>query len=271
MIFFKDAKVVVNGSGLIADTASVNLANNISSILSLGKKNIVSRTTNGGIEGRVNVSYIIEPGNEPVNGLSKYIKNNELSQYDPCYLEIAGISGSFYLDTYTVRIGQNEPASANASFISFGQISGDLNTNTTAVFNPRNNSGIAHAYTTTFFAGQDQITTGSFYNLDYEFKANWKPQFTIGQLNPTQILLTSAEERFSIERDFYKGISITGEYLSNYSNIDKVKLFELSYLIDNTGNYLDFDINSHFVRNVDINANLDDVVKVTVSAEKVYN
>jgi hypothetical protein len=271
MIHFKDVKVGINGTGILADSASVSVNNDLIPVFAVGKKGLVNMTPNGGLGGSVSFNYLLEPGNEPVNGICKYIKDNTQSSYQSVIVEVGGITGSYFLDSYSVRTVANDAVSAAASFITYFPVSGELSASPTLTFNPRENSGIAHSYTTTFFNGGEKITTGQFSSFDYQFKANWNPVYTLGKKEPTHILLTSADERFEIEREFFKNITMSGDYLGSYVNIDKVKIFELSYLVDNTGNFIDFEIDNHFVRAVTSDARLDDIAKVRISAEKTLN
>jgi len=270
MLHYKNVKVGINGTGLLAESAQVDVSNNLIPIFSLGKKGLITMTPNGELGGTVTFNYLVEPGNEPVNGICKYVRENAQSSYDAYVVEVGGISGSYFLESYSVRAAANDAVTASASFVTYYPVSGQL-VAAPMNLNPRNNSGIAHAYTTTFFNGNTQITTGKIANFDCSFRANWNPVYTLGRKEPTHVLLTSAEERYNIEREFFKNVTISGEALSSNINIDKIKIFELSYLVNNTGNFIDFNIDNHFLRNVNVDAVLDDIVRVSFSAEKIYN
>src|SRR5437868_1527142 len=99
MLHFRNAKVAINGTGIMADTASLDLSNNLTPILAVGKRGMINLTPNGELTANISFSYPLEPGNEPIKGIVNYIKNNVDTAGNQAFVvELAGITGSYYLD-----------------------------------------------------------------------------------------------------------------------------------------------------------------------------
>jgi len=270
MLYFKNARIGINGTGIMADSATLDVANDLIPVLSLGKRGMITQTPNGQGTATATFSYISEPGNEPVKGIVDFVKNNQdTAGTNGVVLEVGGISGIFFLDNFTYKIAPNDAAVGNATFVSFQAVSGDLTTTSNLSFNPANESGVGHSYTTVFTKAGNPVAARVF-DFAYSFKVNWNPFFILGKKEPVQFSIGSATETFSLTQDIFNNVSFSGEPVVDVTSIDNIKVFALSGLINGTADFIEFPLDG-LTRSVSVAAALDDMVKVTLSAEKEYH
>ena len=65
MIYFNDVEVTVNGTGILANSASISSRNQIQPVRVLGRKGIAFQAPAGPIQSDFSISYLPETNNEP--------------------------------------------------------------------------------------------------------------------------------------------------------------------------------------------------------------
>lgn len=285
MIYFNKCDVFINGTGILASSATLSTENAYSPLYALGARGPVSTAFAGPLRTTIQLNYLIETHNEPVYYIVSGLKNNYSQlNYDTFKIGIGGVTGYCFLESYSVKVSPNEPARASASFVSFVPTTGALvgrspsvgssssSTSTSAKkYNSRQTSGNAHAWTTELLF-QNSAASTKFLDFDYSFKANWEPRFIIGQKFPTQVQFLNGSETFNFTREVYSGISFTGMRAVSYLNdFDTVRLNSLSLLNTTQNNdILDFCISGSIVKSVEISASVGDMVQINSSCEKSH-
>jgi hypothetical protein len=266
----KNVKISINNTGLMADSASVNFRYPIRPVYNVGKVGVFNRVMDGGSTTEISLNYISEVYRDPNFGILNYVKNTNSNDYDKFIVCVGGISGISVLESLSFTLAVNEPLSVSAGYVSYQPTSGTLREQTNNNYNPSGTSGIAHSWTTKFYNGTNLITTGNFYSLSYQYRANWNPIYTIGNTYPIQIDFNSAEETIEVVRDFYKSAHPSGFDSESFLGIDKLRIYGLSE-INTVGNaYIELNLSSGYVINNQVNATSDDIIRITSTVQRVF-
>lgn len=271
MLYFNDCKVVVQDSGVLAETVSVDISNNLRPIYVLGKKGAVNQSLFGGLQGGFRFSYSVEVSNEPNFGLVSYIKDNSdhNASYSAIQLSAGGLSGSCYLTSYDLSLEANGNAQASVDWGTFQKISGDF-VATPYSLNTSGSSGIAHSWTTKFYLNDIEVLTGKIYSFNYSFRSQWEPFYSLGNIAPTQVNFGNAEEKFSLGLETYKAANVSGEFIDSYLGINKVRIYSLADIITGSDAYLEFNFATGVVASVQSSAAMDDIMRTTVTIQKFF-
>ena len=212
-LFFNECNVAVNGSGIMASTASIATTNSLAPIRSVGKKGIIYQAPAGPLTTKYNMSYIVETNNEPNYNIVQALKATENQFHNtPIIVEVGGIRASCYLTNYSLNCKPNEPVTASVSYQSYRDTTGSLSSNTaTSVhYNIQRSSGIAHGWTS-FISTSVSAMTNKSYGFDYGFEMTWQPAFSFGRLHPYDVRFINATETITLERDTAYDVTFSGQ------------------------------------------------------------
>lgn len=269
-LYFDQINIAVNGTGVICDSCSIDSQNVIQPLYVLGQRSIIGQNQAGGIKHSCQISYLVDLLAEPLQLTSSNLKtiHNSFS-YDALTIELAGITGSFYLESYNVKIDPNQEAKATASLISYLPLTGAFTNTGTTVYNTTSSSGLAHAWQT-FVSNVSNYSTIPTYSFDYSFKAKWSPIYVIGNPNPIQTQLLGGDETFTFVRDQFDNIQFSGETAQTFLNLSNTTTILLNNISQAPNSVfstlplysLTFDCGSGIVTNNNISAVTDDMIKV---------
>jgi hypothetical protein len=276
---YKDVSVKINGSGILAESASIQSQNNLSPFYVIGKgyertstvKNVIS----GPIQSNIGLQYILQTNYSPDFNLVNRIKNSPLSSYlyPATNLEVAGISGVGYLTNFSVNLDGNNPVSVQSNYAIFNEMSGNLGGSSLVgeKYSLDNISGLAHGYTT-FVTGPQNYVTGRVFDLNYQCDLNWKPLYILGRKSPLQVNFMDGKETISFTRDVYTGVNFSGQQLTGYFNFSdsSIDFYGLGYLNGATNNLIQLGLTGMIIRQVSTSIDVDDWVKVKVEAERYF-
>ncbi len=224
MISFENCDVVVNGSGIMAETASLNTQSQVSAIQSLGYLRPFGYTPVGPFQTNLQINYFFEPGNEPIYAYVNTIKSmlTGFINDEPRIVSVAGLTGTYYIDNYSIQSQEHQPLKATVSLISFYPISGIVQTSNQSVnYNLSLSASLGHYYSSVLcIKNVDPITpskisfntyeTKNIREFNYSIKLNWNPIFSLGNPYPVTVRFNSAEETVSILHDDFSLIAPTG-------------------------------------------------------------
>lgn len=275
MIYFDQCDVVVNGTGILATQASLSTTNSLVPIKILGKRGIITQSASKDLTSSLQISYYLETDNEPNFGLVQEIKDFFLKDeiYTPKPIVIGGISGEYYLNSYTINAKPNEIVNATASYLNFGGVSGDFSQKNPAVIYNKSNGENIGAFV--FITSTGNYTGNKSLSFDYEFNCNWQPINIIGQRKQIEVKLISAEEKVSIERESFKNVTFSGDRagssLFNTNEDDSIKIYGFKFACDsNTGNGKEISISGFRVNQSDVSVSMDNYLMNKVSFNKFY-
>ena len=283
-LFFNKCNVVVNGSGIMASTASITTTNSLTPIRSVGKKGIIYQAPTGPLTTKYNMSYIVETNNEPNYNIVQALKTTENQFHNnPIVVEVGGIRACCYLTSYSLDCKPNGPVTASVSYQSYKDTTGSLSstTATPVIYNTLRSSGIAHGWTSFISTSSNSITNKS-YGFDYGFDMNWTPAFTFGRLDPYDVRFTNATETITLERDTDYDVTFSGQKASSvllgsgvlgYVEDDKnINLHAIGMLCDSEtyDSKLSFDISEATIVENSLNAAIDDLVMSKLVLKNYY-
>ena len=280
MIEFQNCKALVNGTGIIADSASLSTENNLSPLYVIGKKGIINNSPKGSIKNSFRFSYYPQLNSEPNVLISNLLKNfvNSGGNYSGVTLSICNITGyNCYLDSFSIKAAPNDLVRASASFTSFIPLSGSVNTG----FNDIVIDSLAYGWATYVASGASYLTVPT-YDFEYSFEANWSPFYVLGNKYPAQIDLLSCSEQIKLQRDAFYQSSFSGndpcsQFMSCSLDGTDIEIANLSFVCEAegfggtpSGQSITFTITGGKLTNSNLDAKVDDIVRVDSVITKYY-
>ena len=267
----------------MAQSASINSSNSTFPVQSIGNRGFSKYIANGPITHSVSLDYILKTDNEPNYQIYNAIKDHvNSSTFQECELVIGGISGSFYLDSYSVSSSPNNLTTARASYISFEEtLSGYLNDSKIpkeTVDYVASNTGFSNGWSTYFYEN-NELVQNSVYDFSYSFQSSWEPSYVIGSKVPSQVDLMGYSESITVLRDVYTKPVFSGEELYFSQNISgdfdgvargsELRVYGLWKLCNGTGDFLNFSLSGASINSSSVNYSLGDIVLTETSASKI--
>jgi len=214
MIYFDECDAIVNGTGILATQASLSISNSLTPIKTIGKRGALTQSAQSDLTANLQLNYFLETDNEPNYELVQEIKNFFLKDeiYSPKQLVIGGISGEYYLNSYSIQAKPNEIITAAASYLNFGGVSGSFaKKNSSITYNKSNGNNIGAFVFITETGNYLENKTLSF---EYNFACTWQPINVIGQRKQVEVKLLSAEEKITVEKEKFSNLSFSGDKAS---------------------------------------------------------
>ena len=282
MITFDKIEVEINGTGFIADSATLSSNNELQEQYTLGKKGILDQALVGGLTNSLSLSYYIDLNEDPISVITRKLKNlTQDGTYSPPSLVFGDISGHYYLTSHSIQSVPNSPVKASASFINYDGVSGDLASKNYSTLDE--DQEVAHSWGVKVQSVDGYRATPT-YTLDYSFNADWLPTYKIGKTNPIQTNLIKGKETLDLVRDEYTFIQFSGQptlgsLLENSPN--QIDIISLDVLCDGgdldnigdstpTSSYLNLDFSGAVVSNSELFAGVDDIVRIKTTSNKYF-
>lgn len=263
MLYFDEVDVKVNGSGILAESASVSTTPALETYLALGCKGPFSNTPAGGIKTSFQFDYFVEMVNDQAFNVATGLRNSHNAlTYSSVPISIAGISGEGYLESYSIRYSQNDLAKASATFICFSPVSGNLISKSNLVkYNPAKYSGLVNFTDLRYVSGIWDLPGWSYPILDFTFafNAEWEPVYIVGSKNPSQVQLHSINERVTFTSDKYYPLVFSGNESSSAFG------FHTFLFRETFGAELAFPFSGGMINSEDVQVVLDDIVRVSTT------
>lgn len=200
---YKNSKILLNNSGILATDAQLNLQAEISPSYVSPDRHTLDYRAEGGIGGSFSLSYYLT-GADP---LKDYLVN-----------ETGIISGNFgglyfrsgYLKTYSLNCAPNKSATVNAEIVFFDELKGKfepsyessqdlkaLNLSNVSIIDP--------------YQGAVGLLS-NISNLNFSFSSEIQPLFIAGESTPTRIVFGKKETSASFDCDILSGdLPVTGK------------------------------------------------------------
>ena len=278
MVYFDNCDIAVNGSGLLATSATLASVNNLDPAYILEMRGEMGKPPTDSIRNTLTMEYFIEGDNEPnleiLNSIKAFRTDDHIAK--PFPVEVAGVIGNFYLQNYQFSVTPNQIVNASVSYVCYEPLTGDLSPKKKGAgeIDYNKSNSLVHGWTTYVASSGNAIEIPT-YKLDYKFAASYTPIYTIGKKFPKQVQMLSASEEVDFERDRYKHIVFSGEKaaeaLPNFADDGDFDLFEVESLCDplQTGR-LNISISGAIVTNTSLKAAVGNHVRTSVSVAKHY-
>ena len=284
MLYFDNCDVRINGTGVLADSASINSRNSISPAYSLGFKYPLNQVSEGPIETNIGVSYFMIISGDPIFPIVNTLKNLDPSvPYSGISgVLIGGVTGfNCYLNSFSIRSNPNELTKVNASFITFNSLSGQFRNKTSPqiIFGDGSESSLGIGWTTLILSG-NSYQTNPIYELNYNFNAIWHPVFLLGSQTPSQVILQGISERISFAREQYFHVNYSGEVPYGVETNKMINGFpdqsSITFSGYGTGSLvnnfppLTINISGSRIQSSDVQARIDDFVRTTTTITNYF-
>tara|TARA_R100000008_G_scaffold76787_1_gene56831 strand:- start:180 stop:1010 length:831 start_codon:yes stop_codon:yes gene_type:complete len=275
MVFFNDCDIRINGTGLMAQRASIKSSNSLKRVTPLGRADAIELTPNGTVQNTFQATYYVDLDGDPCYPETVRIKNStDFEQASSQVIEVAGISGAFYMSDFSIRVNQNNVVLANVTYKGFGELSGNVTEKTSDLNLVKSGfSGLAHSWTTFIQSDAGDLDIPVF-SFDYNFANTIKPLYAIGSKLPAQVANINAEEVIKIEKDQSRQMNHYGE--SGCALFDaceqnpRVRIFKLGYLCDESlDKSMDFDVSGYRIVSNNVSINTNDYVKSTFEIRRI--
>jgi tartrate-resistant acid phosphatase type 5 len=214
MVYFDNCDVIVNNSGIVAESATIDVANSLRPIYSVGKIGMTRKVPNGPVISNFRINYVPEIDNEPIYALASIVKAQSNVDHSGIRIELGGITGfNCYLTSYAVRAVPNEIVKASATFTTFTPLSGFIKQKKAGV-NYNINNSIMHGWTTYAISSSGYFNNPT-YEFNYELDSEWEPIYRLGSRVPREVKWMGSTERFTLVRDRFYGPTYSGEVVDD--------------------------------------------------------
>ena len=216
---------------ILATDCSVNFSSSQTPIYSIGKKGSLGQfpsaaragdvsfsfltTITGNGDGKSSVGGVAKAGNI-INYMASGIKNSTNSLASGVLIQVAGLSGTGFLNSYSFNIGSNTVSTSSAAFTLFGSGSTEtpvMGRLADSSYAPDGNTGllatgVAHGRFTSLAAPFQTVLSsptdnGTVFGADYSISFNHNPVYKIGQEFPTTTFYTTAAESVNVTEDVF--------------------------------------------------------------------
>jgi len=223
LINFKDIQVSVSGIPIMVENASFSYDSNLLPVHSIGYKNCVGYVNSGPNNYKLSLSYIMEVNKDPnFTGFFNYIQNRNIFGETAIPIVIGNISGMYYPVSFNIET--NTPSDiiiGKIEYVSFSPVSGNLSESNPLNYNVSNNNDIAHLWNTKMLLDNNHAYGKSILDFSYSANINWEPQYTIGSIYPTKVLLLDGNENINLSTTIYNSIPYSGQLFSDYFNCNE--------------------------------------------------
>ncbi len=272
MLYFDQIDVSINETGLLAESASLSVENGLETVRAVGRKGTIATIPAGPLRNSFSVNYVAEVTREPNLGVLNSLKTIESTlSYDPLVIKFGGLSGSFFLEGYSLKFAPNDVARASVTYQGFTPLSGSLRASG-MVDPPINVSGLMHGWTT-FSTTPDNFQRTPVLAFDYSFRANWEPVYVVGRAFPLQVQYLGADESMSFTTERFSHLPFSGQAVVDHLGFEtpSIQAVSLSFVCDgNDSNLAQIDITNAQVKNKQVGANIGGVMQTTSIAIKSY-
>jgi hypothetical protein len=266
MLYFNNCDIQINGTGLMAQNARLSSSNSLEVIKPIGRKAGLEASPEGPVQNNFSATYWIDIDNDPCYRQTLRLRDStDFEQSEPQVIEIAGLSGAFYLQNYSIVVRENSTIQANVTYQGYEEMSGSVSPRDEVLNYVSGFSGLAHSWTT-FLESDAGSVDIPILRFDYNFSSRLNPIYAIGAKTPIQVVLTSFEEEIKIVKDTERQIVFHGEsgcvLFDSCANNPYIKILKLGYLCDDSlTDAMTFSVDGYKVRSNTITADTNDFVK----------
>lgn len=222
MISFEQCDVTINGTGIVAESAILESNAPLAAAPILGHTYPYAYAKQGFIRTSAQINYVIESDREPNFGMVTFHKNyTGEAGINPIPIVVGGVTGQFYLNSWSLSSSEHEPIKASVSYIGFTPLSGSLaQKSNTVQYNVGSGSGFAHVYIAQLSmrfqndgnqnALVTRYTSKNIFAFNYEFRTSLNPVHVIGSKYPSEVKHFGAQESVRILHNHFTPIDSTG-------------------------------------------------------------
>lgn len=262
-IKFSNVAVHVQGSGIMAESVSIETSNSLISANGLGFNGVCDMPPSGPVKTTISFSYNLAPQNEPVyatsSGLRSYLGNCEN------VVHCGGLTASpAYLERYSINFQTNSLVKATASYVCFTPLVGSLRNKLINLEYPGlTNSGCAHVWAS-------DTSNDTILGMSYDFSQKWDATYSIGSPSMVNVLNYGGQQTLNIIKDIYVQPTFSGVGVSDIISNPSIQINSLSIFCGETGNAINLDMGGAKVISSNLTAATKDIVRTTTTVIKYH-
>ena len=274
---FDDVDVVINGSGILAESASLSQQVAPSQVKSLGYNGVLGATPSQNVSNTLVLNYYLDTRKDYGLDYIAYLRSGGCySQIpDKTYIALAGVTGEYYLANLSLRGSPGEPIKISSSYVGFVDVTGSIQNKTNAInYGYLAQSGLANGNSLFITNPSNYLTNHTIYDFEYGFRGDWRPEYSIGSKNPAQIQFLAGNEQTSFYTDTWSKIQVSGQEVTGYfgigSSLSRVSIYGLGYLNGNTSFLTTIDLSGMKITNNAEEIRTQDIVRIKIAAERQF-
>jgi len=270
-INFSDCDVVINGTGLIANSASISQKSSLANLSPIGYYNSSVRSPESVITSDIEINYI--PKVDDINLLEiQKIKSNPF-EVSFLNIDIGGLKCPALIKSYSLNFSPNEPAAASVSFTTFYPISGKISKKRGVIDYDNNESKFLHSWAINVDYGHTGFQ--STYGFSYSCELNYQPVFTIGGKSPSDIIFLEGNETISLIKEKFLEINFSGNLNNNSiiplsGNVDSVSISNISNYGTDFAERISMDFKDSYVTESKMNSSVNNYVVTEINLERSF-
>jgi hypothetical protein len=249
----RNCSVLINGTGIIADSVSLSQSNNILPLYGVGFNGINNSSISGPKLNKLSISYLPDS----IESINFRIISGNKTNYVTSGVNInfAGLTGLYYLESLAFDLQPNQTVSISTNYINFDNITGNF---TGAIYNPtgylyRNYNG---------FSCSIPNSNRPVLSLAYNYQMDLEPVYKIGSKTPFGVVLNNGAETFDITLDNWTGLNFYGSGIQEIVNNTPILNMVNVSPISGSGLFT-FDLSQCRLTEVNTDADTQDIAKTT--------
>lgn len=261
-VTFYNVNTRVNNTGLLSESASIEINTSLAPTNFLGGLGIIDQTP-GNFRANLTLNYQSkldqEPNYQVASGLRSYLGDC------PVVVHIAGLTAyPCYLERYSIRAEPNSLIKSTASYVCFTPLLGSLQNKLINLnFSGNNPSGVSHSWSTP--AQSDNIL-----GFNYDFSQKWEAQYALGSPSNVNVLNFGGQETLSLTKDTYTQPTFSGIDASDFMNPPSIQVNSLNIFCGQDGNSINLDMSNAKITSSSLNAATKDIVRTTTTLVKYH-
>ncbi len=272
---YNKINVMINNQTVLAESLSLTQSSEQRPIYLLNNSRPYDNSPTV-VKNSINLSYLIDPGDEPNYLIISGWRNNITGNLN-CTLNIGDILIPAHLNSYSFEILPSQVIKAQASYLSFQELTGNFtnqNTNDSDLYNLENSTGIGHYWAVGFTSGTEfvNIENNNILQCNYSFQSNVLPSYKLGSYSPCQVSVLDATEEINVVSETQNQIKFSGQnYNTIFSNgIDNLRIRPLSYLWDSNSNKIDFSLSGFEIQTNKSDISINNLIVFEYNLKKYY-
>lgn len=262
-ISFQNVNVYVQNSGILAESASIEISNSLAPANSLGFNGVCDFPPSGPVKTTLSFSYTLNAASEP-----NYITSSGLRTYlgdCPSVVHCAGLTAyPSFLESYNVRVEPNQQAKATASYVCFAPLVGSLQNKLINLTYPGlTSSGIGHGWVT-------EINGDPILSLSYGFSQRWEPMYKIGSPSVVNVLNYGGQSTLSVTKDTFVQPTFSGIDASDFLNPPSIQVDSLNVFCGQEGNSINLDMTNAKITSSTLSTQTKDICRSTTTLVKYH-
>jgi len=230
---------------VVATNINFNTTNSLSELKSIGfHTSFGEQFPNNFLSNNVSFQYLIQ-NDDPVKSIIDFLKtgssvidrnNNDAPSF---VINIGGLSGTVYLENFSLNMNPGTVANAQASFISYVPFSGQIG-KFTMQKNQTINADFLHGDMANINISNsnqniEQDLNSAYYGFNYNFRVGYTPISTIGTNYPKTVKYNGILEELEVTDNLYRRIFYTGESKNINLNLSAICAPDIDYIIYMSG------------------------------------